>query len=107
MLDTPDYYTITLCEDVPENQVRCFELYGHFIAVCKVNGEFFAVENKCSHAESTFDDARLRGYRLLCPLHGAVFDVRTGGVVSAPAIHPIKTYPVRVVGNEIQVCLNK
>ncbi len=71
--------------------------------MCKVAGEFYAVKNKCSHADATFDNGRLRGHRLLCPLHGAIFDVRDGSVLSAPALQPIRSYPVRVVGDAVEV----
>ena len=100
-----EYKTVAMTDEIPVNKVRCFVLDGHAIAVCNVKGEYHAVENKCSHGDSTFEKSRLRGHRLLCPLHGAIFDVRDGSVVSPPAILPIKTYTVKVEDNEIKICL--
>jgi 3-phenylpropionate/trans-cinnamate dioxygenase ferredoxin subunit len=49
------------------------------------------------------DEGRLRGTRVICPLHGASFDVRTGAVLGAPANAPLTRYPVRVVDGRIEV----
>jgi nitrite reductase/ring-hydroxylating ferredoxin subunit len=45
----------------------------------------------------------LRGHRLICPLHGASFDVRNGAVLGAPASAPLPRYPVRIVDGQIEV----
>jgi nitrite reductase/ring-hydroxylating ferredoxin subunit len=61
------------------------------------------VHNICSHAYAELHEGRLRGHRLICPLHGASFDVRNGAVLGAPATEPLRTYPVRVVDGQVQV----
>jgi 3-phenylpropionate/trans-cinnamate dioxygenase ferredoxin subunit len=50
-------------------------------------------------------EGRLRGLRLICPLHGASFDCRTGGALGPPATLPLRTYPVRIVGDQVQVAV--
>lgn len=99
------YQLLTTIDQVPENKVSCFELDGQSIAVTQVKGEFYAVINKCSHAEQTFEEGKVRGYKLYCPLHGAMFDIRDGSVLSPPAFNPIKTYPLKIEGNEIHIDL--
>ena len=64
---------------------------------------FHAVSNICSHAYAHLHEGRLRGHRVICPLHGASFDIRTGAVLGAPATVPIASYPVRVAGDQIEV----
>ena len=91
--------------DIPEGSSKAFQVSGQDILICHTKGEFFAVENKCSHAMSKLEGGRLRSYRLICPLHGASFDVRDGSVTGKPAMEPIRSYPLRVVGDCIQVCL--
>ncbi len=73
------------------------------ILICHVREDFFAVENQCSHARSKLENGRLRAHRLVCPLHGAAFDVRDGSAKGKPATLPIRTYPVRVIDNRIEV----
>lgn len=93
--------------DVPENRVSCFEIDGHNVVLSQLQGEFFAVINKCSHAEQRFDSGRVRGHKLLCPLHGAVFDIRDGSVLSSPAFKAIRSYPLKVEGDDILICLDE
>ncbi len=93
-------------EAVEAGRVNCVEVEGQSVVICKVKDEFFAVVNMCSHAEQTFEKGRIRGHRLLCPLHGAIFDIRDGSVMSAPAFQPIKSYPLEVKGEEIFIDLD-
>ena len=67
------------------------------------NGEFFATVDICSHDEASLSDGELFGHTVECPLHGARFDVRTGKALTLPAVYPVKTFEVRVVGGQIQV----
>ncbi len=94
-------------DQIDERRVNCFRLNGHNIVVCKVGDDYFAVINQCSHAEQSFDKGRIRGHRLLCPLHGAIFDIRDGSVLGAPAFQPIKTYPLKVEGDDIFIDLDE
>jgi 3-phenylpropionate/trans-cinnamate dioxygenase ferredoxin subunit len=91
--------------DVPEGSSKSFQVSGHDILVCHTKGEFFAVENKCSHAMAKLEGGRLRAYRLICPRHGASFDVRDGSVKGEPATAPIRVYPLRVNDGRIQVSI--
>ncbi len=108
-LDLADlnFIALTKTTDVPENRVSCFEINGHHVVLGQVNGKFYALRNKCSHAEQSFASGRLRGHKLLCPLHGAIFDIRDGSVLAAPAFQSIKPYPLKVVGDDILICLDE
>ena len=64
--------------ELPAKRPHCATVDGVPVAICRVGDEVFAVHNQCTHALATFDDGRLRGHRLICPLHGAMFDLRTG-----------------------------
>ncbi len=90
---------------VGENQLLSVELRsGERVCLVRVNGEVFAVIDRCTHAEYPLSDGEVGlDYHLECPLHGAVFDVRDGSVQSPPAEDPVKTYEVKVEGGEIWV----
>ncbi len=64
--------------------------------LCNVDGAFYAVAERCSHAAFSLAEGRLEGPYLECPLHGALFDVRDGSPVRRPAFKPLATYSVRV-----------
>ena len=77
----------------------------HSILLCNVDGEFYAVENLCSHAATPLSHGRLDGYRLECPVHGARFDVRDGKVARRPARRALRTFPVVVTGSRVAIRL--
>jgi nitrite reductase/ring-hydroxylating ferredoxin subunit len=83
--------------------MRCVAVGATQILVCHTRDGLHAVDNVCTHAYARLDEGRLRGHRLICPLHGASFDARTGAVLGAPATQALRTYPVRVRDGQIEV----
>ncbi len=70
------------------------------LMLCNVGGAIYAIEDVCTHDGGPLDQGELEGNCIVCPRHGATFDVRTGEVVTLPAVIPIGTFPVRVDGDE-------
>jgi 3-phenylpropionate/trans-cinnamate dioxygenase ferredoxin subunit len=99
------YIDVTDTAAVPPGATMPVEISGREILICNVKGEIFAVENQCSHAMAALEGGRLRAFRLICPLHGAAFDVRDGSVKGKPATVPIETYPVRIVDDRIEISI--
>lgn len=75
------------------------------IAVFRLNDGFYATEDTCSHAQASLaaGDIDVEECTVECPYHASQFDIRTGMVLSLPASKPIKTFPTRVVGDEVFV----
>ncbi len=73
------------------------------IAVFRLSDGFYAIEDLCSHAESTLSDGKLKGDEILCPMHGARFSIKTGAALSPPAYEAITTFPVRIKNGVVQV----
>ena len=88
-----------------ESQLLSVELgNGDSVCLVRVNGEVFAIHDRCTHAEYPLSDGCVGSdYHLECPLHGAVFDVRDGSVQSPPADEPVRTYEVKIEGGGIWV----
>lgn len=79
---------------------------GVDIVLATVAGTVCGFEDRCTHAGCAFsEDGQLDGWHLTCNCHGSEFDVRTGAVERGPAEKPIRTIPVRVVGDRIEVDL--
>ena len=97
------FVSVARTSEIESDKIYCFDVGGAGVALCKVNDAFYAVRNKCTHADATFAHGRLRAHKLLCPLHGAVFDVRDGSVLSPPAFQPLQTYEVKVMAERIKV----
>lgn len=89
--------------DVSPGEVRVFNVDGRSIALANVDGEFFATDNVCTHDGGPLGEGILVGDQVECPRHGARFDVRTGQVRVLPAVRPVRTYPVHVTDDEVQV----
>jgi len=92
--------------DLAEGEVLGVKVAGHSIALYDVDGRIFATDNICTHAYARLSDGWLDGGLIECPLHAARFDVQTGKVLDPPATEDLKTYPVRIVDDVIQVKLD-
>lgn len=92
--------------ELPQGEVLGLEVAGRSIALYDVDGSVFATDNICTHAYARLSDGWLDGELIECPLHAARFDVRNGKVLDPPATEDLKTYPVRVVDDEIQIKLD-
>ena len=76
---------------------------GKPVVVTRANGRFYALSNICTHQGFTISPGTTDGVTLLCPVHGAVFDVGTGEPLEGPAGDPLTVYAVRVDGEDVLV----
>jgi len=79
------------------------EVEGAAILLVNLDGEFYAIEDVCTHDGSEISSGCLIEGSMECPRHGARFDVKTGEVTAPPAYEPVDTFPVRVEGGIVQV----
>ena len=89
--------------DIPPGRVKVVEVGDEDVALCNVNGEFYALANVCTHDDGPLGEGYLLGNEIECPRHGARFDVRTGEVKVLPAIVPVPTFDVKVEGDDVYV----
>ena len=101
-----EFVRVASLAELPEGSMRACDVAGREVLVCHAKAGVFAVDNICTHAFARMNEGRLRGVRLMCPLHGASFDVRTGDVLGAPATRPLAAHTVRVVDGEIEVAVD-
>lgn len=76
---------------------------GEPVLLCNVAGAFYAIEDTCTHDGGELDQGELEGTRIMCPRHGAYFDVTTGAALTLPAVVPVRTFPVLVEGEDVYV----
>ncbi len=93
-------------KEIPRGQMRTCVLEGREIVVCHTKQGIFALDNICTHAHARMNEGRLKGLRLICPLHGASFDVRDGQVLGAPATVPLARHEARVVDGFVEVAID-
>ena len=76
---------------------------GKEICVVRVGDEVFAIEDNCSHQDAALSEGEQSGYKIECWLHAAEFDIRTGEALTPPAVQAVKTYAVKIDGNDVVV----
>ncbi len=102
---TAEYVDIGPAAEVGSGQRKLVEIDGLSIAVFNIAGSYYAIADVCSHDDGPVAEGDLYDTEIECPRHGARFDVRTGKVLSFPAIVDIPSYPVKVENGEILVGL--
>jgi len=90
---------------LPPGSMRPCSVAGRELVICHTRAGLFALDNICTHAEARLCEGRLRATRLICPLHGAAFDIRDGRVLAPPAVCPLPTHELRVQGGVIEVAV--
>ncbi|HLJ92626.1 MAG TPA: non-heme iron oxygenase ferredoxin subunit [Gemmataceae bacterium] len=89
--------------EVTPGQAKPVTVQGRKIALYNINGTFYAIEDVCTHRGASLSEGECQGNIVICPWHGAEFDVTTGSHLSPPATRGVTSYKVQVVGDEIQV----
>jgi nitrite reductase/ring-hydroxylating ferredoxin subunit len=92
--------------ELPLGGMRACLIGGREIVICHTREGVFALDNICTHAHARLCEGRLRTTRLVCPLHGASFDIRDGRVLGPPAEVALATHAVRIVDGVIEVAVS-
>ncbi len=108
-LDTEqcEFVAVASADELANGERLFIEIDELAIVVFNIGGQFYAIADVCSHDDGPVGDGDLKGFEVTCPRHGAIFDVRTGKVLSLPAVVDIPAYPTRVVDGQIEVGVPK
>jgi 3-phenylpropionate/trans-cinnamate dioxygenase ferredoxin subunit len=98
-----DFVRVARVDDLPPGSVTRVDVAGHAVALANVDGQFYAVDDTCTHEEASLSDGGIVGEIVVCPKHGSRFNVKTGRVLSLPAVRSVAVYPVRVEGGDVLV----
>ena len=95
-------------DDVPPGHAARAEIDGVPVAIFNLDGEFFCLDDTCSHAQASLSDGDLdvRRCAIECPLHGSAFDLRTGDPLSLPAVEPVRVHAIDTSSGRIRVALS-
>jgi len=104
-MSEPTFEPLANAADVEPGQgLRCI-VRGHAIALFNVDGQFHAIDDRCTHGDASLAEGWLEGCEIECPLHQGRFDVTNGKATAAPCIQDLRAYPVRIEGGCILVGL--
>jgi 3-phenylpropionate/trans-cinnamate dioxygenase ferredoxin subunit len=98
-MSTDNMVDVARAGDLAPNSALKVEVEGQDIALVRCDEGVFAIGNRCSHADVDLSEGEVDGCALECWLHGSQFDLRTGRPLSLPALEPVPTYRVDIVGD--------
>jgi 3-phenylpropionate/trans-cinnamate dioxygenase ferredoxin component len=101
----PGFVRVANLSELPDAGRLCLEVDERFVVLVRLGDEVFCLDDVCTHDGGTFGDGLLEDNCLVCPRHGAKFDVRTGEAVVMPATEPTVVHDVKIEGTEIFVKL--
>ena len=99
------FVTVAKVDEVPENDLKGVVIDGNALVLVNRAGTIYALEDRCSHEEFPLSAGDVESGEITCTLHGARFDIETGEPRSLPAVLPVRTYEVRIEGDDVQVDL--
>jgi 3-phenylpropionate/trans-cinnamate dioxygenase ferredoxin component len=91
-----EFFEIAPVADLPNGERLYVDLGDKPIVIFNIADQLFAIGDVCTHDDGPLGDGDLENFNIVCPRHGAEFDVRTGKVMQMPAVVDIPAYPVQV-----------
>jgi glycine betaine catabolism B len=98
-----DFVKVANAGDLKPGEMRLVRLANGRALLCNFEGTYYAVDSVCTHENGRLHRGLFYQCEVVCPLHGASFDVRTGEVINPPAMKGLTVYPVKVEGDDILV----
>ncbi len=98
-----EFVVVAQTSEIEEGKVKVVRVGDAPVGVTKIEGEFYAFADVCTHDDGPVAEGELDEYTIECPRHGAKFDIRTGRVLQLPAVVPIPVYAVKIEGEQIKV----
>ena len=98
-----DWTNVADDDDFGPGEYRVVDVDDVDIAVFNLDGEYFAIEDVCTHDCGTLTGGCVENGRVVRPKHGAYFDIRTGNALTPPAYEPVATFPVRAEDGAVQI----
>jgi 3-phenylpropionate/trans-cinnamate dioxygenase ferredoxin subunit len=98
-----EYIPVGSVEELKTGERLFIEIDGKPIVILNINSQYYAFADVCSHDDGPVGEGELEGYEIICPRHGARFDIRTGKALVLPAFVDIPAYPIRLVGHQVEI----
>ena len=97
------FVKVASTNDLKPGEIKSVQVEQKEICLANVNGNFYAIGNRCTHANCSLSDGTLYGPNVKCPCHFSVFNVQTGVVVKGPATEPEPVYQVKLENDQILI----
>jgi 3-phenylpropionate/trans-cinnamate dioxygenase ferredoxin subunit len=98
-----DFIAVCKTTDIPDPGKATFKLDGQFVVIFHLEGEFYALDDRCTHDGGPLGEGIIDGYQIICPRHGARFDICTGQAMTMPAARATSAHEVKIEGDRVWV----
>ncbi len=98
-----DWVTVAEAADIPPGHCRVVDVDDAKVAVYNLDGQFYAIEDVCTHDGGELASGRVQDGQVICPRHGARFCIRSGAVLAPPAYEPVHCFPVQVDSGTVKI----
>jgi 3-phenylpropionate/trans-cinnamate dioxygenase ferredoxin subunit len=105
--DKCDYFAVAEVHDLANGERMFIELGDEYLVIFNIGGDFYAIADLCSHDGGPLGDGEVDDHAVICPRHGARFDLHNGEALTFPAVEDIAAYPIRVQDDMIEVGIPK
>ncbi len=102
-----DYVRVCKVSDVPDPGKTVVEAEDRLVGLFHVDGKWYALDDLCTHDGGPLAEGELKGHEIICPRHGARFDVRDGRALTMPATSPTVSHEVKVDGDDVLIRLKE
>ena len=102
-----EFHAVASTSEISEDEPKAVSIGRLDVGIYKLDGEFYAIDDICTHAYAMMTDGYIEDGQIECPLHGACFDIKTGKALTAPATIDLRPYPIKVEGDQISVGVPK
>lgn len=99
------FHLVAQAADIPEGAREVVEIEDRLIAIFHQQGQYYAIDDVCTHDGGPLAEGELQGYEIICPRHGARFDIRDGRALCLPATRPTESHEVKIEAGSIYVRL--
>ncbi len=94
---------VATTQDLQPGASLCVEVDGQKIALFNIDGNYYAIDDTCTHVGGPLSEGEVSSTSVTCPWHGAQFDLETGNVLRAPAQQGVSGHKVLVEGDDIKI----
>ncbi|MDA7977173.1 MAG: non-heme iron oxygenase ferredoxin subunit [Pirellulales bacterium] len=101
------FHAVARTSEVSDPGKILVEVEEQLVALFHVDGQFYALDDVCTHDGGPLADGELDGCQIICPRHGARFDIKTGAALTMPATFPTQSHEVKIEDGQVYVKLNK
>ncbi|MEZ4667002.1 MAG: non-heme iron oxygenase ferredoxin subunit [Anaerolineae bacterium] len=98
-----EFLSVATADEIAPGERIIVEYGEKWVVIFNVAGAYYAIEDVCTHDDGPLAEGTLDNCTIECPRHGATFDIRSGKVLTAPALVAVPSYIVKIVNNEILI----